>query len=559
MTAPRAALAGVLLALAAPAPAGAAVAPGHVTFPLDPRPTVQSVDVFAPALGAARPDGGVVLAGVDRSGVSGLTLTALRRDGSRDPAFGVRGIAHVAVRTDPALIGPIPEQVLRRPDGRLLVVFDGPASSKYELGHLRIAGLTADGHLDPAFGTAGIADPGLQQGCAGCTAAALAPDGSLVLAGGTGSVSPAIEHDPNAPNTFAWAVARLTPAGALDSAFGQGGIATVAGPGSAHGGSVALFADGSIATTGYRGTEALLARLTPSGAPDPLFGGGAPVAAGSGADVLARPDGSADVVVTSPSGAHVARYSRTGAAAGTFGTDDQATPDAGPTTATLLAAPGGAEVLAFAASARITFTAIALDGTVSRPAPIDPGFGGGLASLFARHRAVTVTPLAQTGYRPGRAIMRGDGSVVVPGGVGVIQYTGEGAGYLHEEEAALGLTPALALDPAFGGPATPARIGLEVPAQRAASDAATKLLRVAVDATTSGPGLAVLRVTAGGRVVATSTAPVLRTGHQRLRALLTVAARRSLRHAHRVRVTVTATFRDLVGRQATARARGVLR
>jgi hypothetical protein len=80
-----------------------------------------------------------------------------------------------------------------------------------------------------------------------------------------------------------------------------------------------------------------------------------------------------------------------------------------------------------------------------------------------------------------------------------------------------------------------------------------------VTATTSGPGLCLLQVKAGRRVVARSLAPAFKRGRQRLRALLTVSGRRRLRHAHRLHVTVTATFRDLVGARARASARAVLR
>ena len=80
-----------------------------------------------------------------------------------------------------------------------------------------------------------------------------------------------------------------------------------------------------------------------------------------------------------------------------------------------------------------------------------------------------------------------------------------------------------------------------------------------MNATTSGPGLALLRVRAGARIIARSTAPVFASGRQRLRALLTVTGRSYLRHTHHVRVRVTATFRDLVGERATATARGMLR
>jgi hypothetical protein len=74
-----------------------------------------------------------------------------------------------------------------------------------------------------------------------------------------------------------------------------------------------------------------------------------------------------------------------------------------------------------------------------------------------------------------------------------------------------------------------------------------------------GPGLARLTVKVGKRTVARSTAAVFFTGTQRLPALLTLTGRRTPKHARRVRVTVTATFRDLAGSTATATARGTLR
>ena len=76
----------------------------------------------------------------------------------------------------------------------------------------------------------------------------------------------------------------------------------------------------------------------------------------------------------------------------------------------------------------------------------------------------------------------------------------------------------------------------------------------------SGPGLCLLRVRAGGRIIARSTAPVFAAGRQRLPAPLTTAGRRYLRrHRHHVRVTITAAFRDLVGASAQASAAGTLR
>ena len=558
----RHALLTLVAALATAAPASAAVAPGLVTFPLNAAATVNSVDVFAPSTGVALPDGGAVLVGVDRG--KGLVLAQLRADGSLDPRFGTNGISHVAVPFPQGFIGAIPMQLLRRPDGRLLAVYEGASTSKYEGQHLVVAGLTADGRLDPSYGGNGIADPAVQQGCGGgCSPAALAPDGSLLLTGATGQVSPEIEHNPNAPRDFTWVVARLTPTGALDRSYGENGLAKVAG-GDGHGYSLALFGDGAVATTGVNGRDALVARLTPSGALDPSFHGGTPAPV-SGSTftpaVLARADGTADVLASSSGSASVQRYSRTGDVVGTFAVDAGSFPPA------LTAAPDGTELVTWGESVQAGSGAAALhitrlnsDGSIGQQARVALPFGGGLASVFARIRPVLVMPLNQTGYRAGTPIVRPDGKLLFPGGIGVIQYTGEGEGVMHEEEAATLLTSGLGLDPSFGGAARAARISLRVPSQHAALDARRSTLRVAVDATTSGPGLALLEVRAGKRVLARSTAAVYRTGKQRLGAYLTVTGRSYLKHHRRVRVSVSATFRDLVGAQAKARtAHGTLR
>src|SRR5690349_7533616 len=78
----------------------------------------------------------------------------------------------------------------------------------------------AAGALDPSFGTDGVAlvDPiaaGSPPGGRPVNAAALQPDGRIVLAG------------TNASNGH-FAVVRLTPDGALDSRFGSGGEAEIA-------------------------------------------------------------------------------------------------------------------------------------------------------------------------------------------------------------------------------------------------------------------------------------------------------------------------------------------
>src|SRR4051794_18197953 len=173
--------------------------------------------------------------------------------------------------------------------------------------------------------------------------AAPPPDGSLLLAGAVGQFSPQVEHDPSAPRDFTWVVARVTPAGTLDRSFGDNGLARVAG-GDSHGHSLSRFPDGSIATTGSNGHDQQLARLTPAGAMDPAFHGGTPVTL-SGAQfasqLLARADGTTDVLAAGQAGTSVVRYSRSG---------DPAAPvaiDAGPLPSlpSLTAMPDGTEVV----------------------------------------------------------------------------------------------------------------------------------------------------------------------------------------------------------------------
>ncbi|HEU4979213.1 MAG TPA: hypothetical protein VFT42_09990 [Solirubrobacteraceae bacterium] len=532
------------MCLALPAPAGASVAPGRVTFPLGDGRVVNSVDAFGLSVGTALPDGGMVLAGTDLG--KGLVLAQLRADGSLDPSFGQGGIAHVA--TGPAS----PLQLLRRPDGRLVVVSAGTAADPHHTPQLVLAGLTPSGALDPSFGQGGIAQTGIDGDCGNCSPAALGADGSIAVAGSTGPF----------PGST-WVVGLLTPAGTPDPGFGDHGIATL--PGTL--GYASVLAGGRITTAGQDASGAKLARLLPNGKPDPTWNGGQPVAIPTKLPfpfgLLARADGSVDVLASGTDGAELRRYTTTGQPDSAFGTVQLA---GAPGPADLLAAPDGGDLVVAASTLNPQseppaerIARVAPDGAVTAKADVPTPFGGGVATFFARHRAPFVTSLNQSGFHAGHAFVRPDGSLVVPGMVNVVQYTGEGVGFEVEQAAVAAIAPNLSLDASFGGAATVARLRIGVPRQRASTARKIDRLAVTVKATTPGPGLAFLTVKAGRHTIARSIAPVLRGGSQRLRALLTLTGRRYLRHRHNVRVSVRATFSDLLAQRRTSTARGTLR
>jgi uncharacterized delta-60 repeat protein len=530
-----------LLALSAPG-AHAAQAPGRVVLPPVFGAPESNVDASGGGPAVGLPDGGVLLAAGRRGTV---VLTRLRRDGAPEPGFGRDGTARLRVPGDAFSLG----QLLRRPDGRLLLVGTTPPATKYEMSRLAVVGLTSQGALDPGFGQGGVARPAANT-AGGSGAAALQRDGSLVLTGAIGRVSPEVETNPNAVGNFRWMVARLTPAGAPDTGFGDGGVAAVPVPGGPDTGgfAVGVTDTGRVLALGRSVRRTLLVALTPTGAPDPAYGGGSPVPvpADSAFGMLVDSTGRVDVVSTD----RVLRLNPAGAPDATFGEGGTATYPALPgnfSPQVLPTADGGllvASVTGFdprpAAEPALRLLRISPGGARGATKEVNPGFGGGLGS-FARFRA----GLEQDGFLPGTLLRRADGSFLLTGGVKIARYTGEGTGFSTGLPAVAALTPALDPDRAFGGPQTPARFGLAVPAQRASS--AAELRRILVRVTASGPGLALLRVRDGRRrVLAQSLEPIYAAGRTTVRVGLTRTGRDVLRRGRSVRVTVGHAFRDVL-------------
>jgi uncharacterized delta-60 repeat protein len=136
---------------------------------------------FDPALGdivlALEPDGGLLGAGT-RCGAGGCVTVVRRydRDGHHDPTFGGPGTLVVATPT-------IVDAIARQPDGHILV---GGNAGHAPAFWVWIARSSADGRLEPGFGTDGIASALASSHGAGISNLAIQRDGAVV-AGVTGA------------------------------------------------------------------------------------------------------------------------------------------------------------------------------------------------------------------------------------------------------------------------------------------------------------------------------------------------------------------------------------
>ncbi|MQY30469.1 delta-60 repeat domain-containing protein [Nocardia aurantia] len=231
---------------------------GKVWSPVGPESRARAV--------AVQPDGRIVAAGVTRDTAQGDNFAIVRYlpDGTEDPAFGDKGVvsADFDGRSDVAAA------VLVQPDGRIVAVGTSRGDGDGDI--IAVARYTADGRPDPAFGVAGQVSTDLGSRADHGNAAALQPDGKLIVAGST--------HDPDRGDEFV--LLRYLPDGTLDPGFGTAGVVSTDFGGRADtANAVVVQPDGRIVAVGTNqgngtGDNIAVARYRPDGTLDTGFGDG---------------------------------------------------------------------------------------------------------------------------------------------------------------------------------------------------------------------------------------------------------------------------------------------
>ena len=194
-----------------------------------------------------------------------------------DPGFGAGGVVRTDLGVSANLVG-----IALLPDGRIVAAGNA--------GGIALARYLPDGSLDPSFGTGGLV-----TGVAGsATDVGVQSDGGIVVVGSS-VLSGASEMT----------VFRFDSTGALDPAFGTGGISVTPPPGSFNGSNlvaVAIQADDRIVAVGsccnspFQNPDQWMVRYDTTGTPDVTFNGGGFRGIGSSGtrglyDVIVQADG----------------------------------------------------------------------------------------------------------------------------------------------------------------------------------------------------------------------------------------------------------------------------
>jgi uncharacterized delta-60 repeat protein len=219
---------------------------------------------------AIQPDGKILVAGSESdSNGSRWAFARYNPNGSLDTSFGHNGIETVSDYHGAEYVAKV--QVL--PNGKIIFAAERDNGHFFGIGSgvdMYVGRLLSNGALDNTFGDGdgsssrdGFTQIDFSQDDY-VSQLAVMPDGRIVVGGGEGDGY----HEP-------WAFARLTPAGALDSSFGNGGKVSTEVP---FGSSVAelngmaVTADGQIYAAGLSNDSTIVGHYFSNGQLDTHFG-----------------------------------------------------------------------------------------------------------------------------------------------------------------------------------------------------------------------------------------------------------------------------------------------
>jgi uncharacterized delta-60 repeat protein len=189
-----------------------------------------------------------------------FTVVRYLPDGRLDPAFGRGGTVTTKVGT---LGVRGAGAAALQPDGRIIVAGGSHAAGD----DFTLVRYLSNGALDLSFGRRGVVQTDFAQNDERIEDVVLQADGKIVAAGWTRTLPGAL---------YRFALARYLPNGSLDTSFGTGGkVVTALSQGYDQAYGVALQPDGKIVLAGYS-TGVAAARYNPDGtldtAPDTGFG-----------------------------------------------------------------------------------------------------------------------------------------------------------------------------------------------------------------------------------------------------------------------------------------------
>jgi uncharacterized delta-60 repeat protein len=206
--------------------------------------------------------GNLVIAGYSNaSGTDRMVFARFNSDGLLDPTFGTGGTTWIDYGDGSANWA---NTLVEQADGKLVAggAVYGPGL-RFDMGIVRV---TANGIPDASFNGDGLLFVDFDGQGETVSSIAIQPDGAIVAVGYTVPI-------------YKLALLRVNGDGSLDGTFGTGGKSVIDIGTGAYLNSIVVQADGKLAATGLRLTpysypDAILARFEPNGALDTNFGNG---------------------------------------------------------------------------------------------------------------------------------------------------------------------------------------------------------------------------------------------------------------------------------------------